>query len=208
MLRERSGVKLPNGLNSTGVIAMIERLIEDHIATIREVAGHCQPDIMKFAVACIAALKNGNTVFFMGNGGSAADSQHLAAEFVGRFQKERRGLPAVALTTDTSILTAVGNDYGFDAVFARQVEALVRAGDVVVGFSTSGNSPTVLKALQAAKDRDAIAVGLTGRSGGKMAAICDVCIKVPADVTARIQEAHILIGHIVCGLVDEEVGGV
>ncbi len=161
-------------------------------------------DIVKLGAIFARAVKNGNCVFFMGNGGSAADSQHLAAEFVGRFQKERRGLPAVALTTDTSILTAVGNDYGFDAVFARQVEALARAGDVVVGFSTSGNSPNVLKALQAAKACGAVAVGLTGRSGGKMAAVCDLCIKVPADVTARIQEAHILIGHIVCQLVDEE----
>jgi D-sedoheptulose 7-phosphate isomerase len=144
----------------------------------------------------------------MGNGGSAADSQHLAAEFVGRFQKERRGLAAVALTTDTSILTAVGNDYGFETIFSRQVEALAKAGDVVVGLSTSGNSPNVIKALQAAKTAGAVAVGMTGRSGGKMASLCDLCIKVPADVTARVQEVHALIGHIACQLVDEEAAGV
>jgi D-sedoheptulose 7-phosphate isomerase len=187
---------------------MAEAVFAEHEQAICATRDCALDTIVRLGALFAAALKNGNTIFFMGNGGSAADSQHLAAEFVGRFQKERRGLPAVALTTDTSILTAVGNDYGFDAVFARQVEALARAGDVVVGFSTSGNSPNVLKALQAAKDRGAIAVGLTGRSGGKMAAICDVCIKVPADVTARIQEAHILIGHIVCGLVDEEAGSV
>ena len=165
-------------------------------------------DIARLGVLFAQAVKNGSCVFFMGNGGSAADSQHLAAEFVGRFQKERRGLPAIALTTDTSILTAVGNDYGFEAVFARQVEALAKAGDVVVGLSTSGNSANILKALQAAKARGAVTVGLTGRGGGKMAEICDLCVKVPADVTARIQEAHILIGHIACELVDEEAGGV
>ena len=156
----------------------------------------------------ITALNAGNTVYFMGNGGSAADSQHLAAEFVGRFRKERGGLPAVALTTDTSILTAVGNDYGFDNIFARQIEALVKAGDVVVGLSTSGNSANVVRALEAAAQRRAHTIGLTGQSGGIMASVCDICLKVPSEITARIQEAHILIGHIICELVDEEVSRV
>lgn len=180
----------------------------EHERAITDTRGRALDDIVRLGALLAGAVKRGNCVFFMGNGGSAADSQHLAAEFVGRFQKERRGLPAVALTTDTSILTAVGNDYGFDAVFARQVEALAKAGDVVVGLSTSGNSPNVVKALQAAKAIGAAAVGLTGRSGGRMAEICDLCVRVPADVTARIQEAHILIGHIACQLVDEEVSGV
>ncbi len=185
-----------------------EAVFDEHEQAIAATRGQLLDDIVRLGTLLARAVKNGNCIFFMGNGGSAADSQHLAAEFVGRFQKERRGLAAVALTTDTSILTAVGNDYGFDAVFARQVAALAQAGDVVVGLSTSGNSPNVIKALQAAKEAGAVAVGLTGRSGGKMAAICDLCIKVPADVTARVQEAHALIGHIACQLVDEEAGGV
>jgi D-sedoheptulose 7-phosphate isomerase len=185
-----------------------EAVFAEHDRAIAATRSQLLDEIVRLGTLFARAVKSGNCIFFMGNGGSAADSQHLAAEFVGRFQKERHGLAAVALTTDTSILTAVGNDYGFDAVFARQVEALAKAGDVVVGLSTSGNSPNVIKALQAAKAAGAATVGLTGRSGGKMAAICDLCIKVPADVTARIQEAHALIGHIACQLVDEEAGGV
>ncbi|MBP2654179.1 MAG: gmhA [Firmicutes bacterium] len=180
----------------------------DHLDTIKKLQENSLTAIEELSKYCCQALSDGHTIFFMGNGGSAADSQHLAAEFVGRFQKERRGLPAIALTTDTSILTAVGNDYGFDKVFSRQVEALVRAGDVVVGLSTSGNSPNVVKALEVAKEAGAVTVGMTGRTGGKMADICDLCIKVPADITARIQEAHILIGHIVCELVDKEAPSV
>lgn len=187
---------------------LAKAVFAEHERAIADTRGRVLDDIARLGALLAAAVKNGNCVFFMGNGGSAADSQHLAAEFVGRFQKERRGLPAVALTTDTSILTAVGNDYGFDAVFARQVEALAKPGDVVVGLSTSGNSPNVVKALQAAKEIGATAVGLTGRSGGRMAEICDLCVRVPADVTARIQEAHILIGHIACQLVDEVAAGV
>ncbi len=187
---------------------MIEQIIAEHVAVMNAIREHCQPDIEGFANICRTALEAGCKVLLCGNGGSAADSQHLAAELVGRFQKERRGLPGIALTTDTSILTAVGNDYGFDTVFSRQVEALARTGDVVVGLSTSGNSPNVVKALEAAKAIGAFAVGLTGHGGGKLAEISDICIRVPAEVTARIQEGHILIGHIVCQLIDEEVSGV
>ncbi|HMM19593.1 MAG TPA: D-sedoheptulose 7-phosphate isomerase [Selenomonadales bacterium] len=186
----------------------LARLVDDHIGVIAAWRQEGLAEVAKFADYCLQGLKQGRTIFFMGNGGSAADSQHLAAEFVGRFVKERQGLPAVALTTDTSILTAVGNDYGFDTVFARQIEALARAGDVVVGLSTSGSSPNVVQALEAAKRMGAATIGLTGRSGGKMAAICDLCIRVPAEATARIQEIHILIGHLVCHLVDEEFSGV
>ena len=150
------------------------------------------------------ALANGHKVLFCGNGGSAADSQHLAAEFVGRFQKERAGLPAIALTVDTSILTAVGNVYGYDKVFVRQVEALAQAGDVLVGISTSGNSPNVVQAIELAKTKGVYCVGMTAAGGGKMANLCDECIAVPAKVTARAQEMHILIGHILCELVDGE----
>ena len=156
------------------------------------------------AAAIKKALAAGHKVLFCGNGGSAADSQHLAAEFVGRFQKERRGLPAIALTVDTSILTAVGNDYGYDKVFVRQVEALAQAGDVLVGISTSGNSPNVVAAIELAKTKGVYCVGMTAAGGGKMATLCDECIAVPAKITARAQEMHILIGHILCELVDGE----
>jgi len=181
----------------------MEQIIQEHNRVISDLWQQGDKKIISMAELIKQALHTGNTVFFMGNGGSAADSQHLAAEFVGRFQKERKGLPAVALTTDTSILTAVGNDYGFEQVFCRQVEALAKPGDVVVGLSTSGNSPNVVKALEAANSIGAVTVGMTGRSGGKMANLCHLCVCVPANVTARIQEAHILIGHMVCQLVDE-----
>lgn len=156
------------------------------------------------AIEVKQALANGNKVMFCGNGGSAADSQHLAAEFVGRFQKERAGLPAIALTVDTSILTAVGNDYGYDKVFVRQVEALARPGDVLVGISTSGNSGNVVQAVELAKAKGVFCVGMTAAGGGKLAELCDECLAVPAKVTARAQEMHILIGHILCELVDGE----
>lgn len=182
---------------------MINRIFEEHLSVIENLRSECQKEIETFADICKTALDSGNTIYFMGNGGSAADSQHLAAELVGRFQKERKGLPGIALTTDTSILTAVGNDYGFDNVFVRQVEALVKLGDVVVGISTSGNSPNVVKAVEAAKEIGAFAVGMTGSGGGRLAELCDVCIKVPSKVTARIQEGHILVGHMVCQLIDE-----
>ena len=179
-------------------------IIEDHLQVIHQLANQ-QENILEFASLCRTAITKGNKIFFMGNGGSASDAQHLAAEFVGRFEKERIGLPAIALTTDTSILTAVGNDYGFGQVFSRQIAALARSGDVVVGISTSGNSVNVVQAIAAAKEIGAVTVGLTGESGGQLDEVCDLCIKVPSRSTARIQEAHILIGHIVCALVDEVV---
>lgn len=183
---------------------MIEKIIREHQQTIERLHKECQEDILAFAELCRSALSYGNTIFFMGNGGSAADSQHLAAELVGRFQLDRRGLAAVALTTDTSILTAVGNDFGFEQVFARQVEALAGIGDVVVGLSTSGNSSNVVKALEAAKQAGAFVVGMTGVQGGRLAEICEICIRVPSEVTARIQESHILVGHIICQLIEDE----
>lgn len=157
-----------------------------------------------FGRICVEALKNGHTIFFMGNGGSAADSQHLAAELVGRFESERQGLPAIAFTTDTSILSAVGNDYGFEQIFVRQVEALVKEGDVVVGISTSGNSRNVVNAIETARRKGAVTVGLTGAGGGALAGLCRLCICVPSATAARIQEAHILIGHLVCAMIDRE----
>lgn len=183
----------------------IEKLIQEHIAVIEQVKQHCIPDIEEIASLCKKAVLSGKTIYFCGNGGSAADSQHLAAEFVGRFVKERRGLPAIALTTDTSILTAVSNDYGYEQIFARQVEALVRPGDVIVGLSTSGNSPNVILAMDKAKQIGAVTIGFSGSNGGKLAEYCDVCVTVPTRVTARIQEAHILIGHMICEIMDEVV---
>ena len=182
---------------------LIAAIVQDHLQTVNKLLDQ-QAEIEGFANLCRASLRQGGKILFMGNGGSAADAQHLAAEFVGRFVKERRGLPAIALTTDTSILTAVSNDYGYDKVFTRQVEALVRPGDLVVGLSTSGNSPNVVNALTRAQQLGAATVGLTGSGGGCMAALCDICIKVPSTITARIQEAHILIGHMACAAVDED----
>ncbi len=150
---------------------------------------------------CLDAYKRGNKLLFAGNGGSAADSQHIAAEFVSRFEIDRPGLPAMALTTDTSILTAIGNDYGYENLFARQVQANAVEGDVFVGISTSGNSPNILAAFAAAKEKGVITVGLAG-SGGKIQNVCDHCISVPSDSTPTIQESHIMIGHMICAYVE------
>jgi D-sedoheptulose 7-phosphate isomerase len=154
---------------------------------------------------CVAGLRGGNKVLLAGNGGSAADAQHLAAEFVSRFYFDRPGLAAIALTTDTSALTAIGNDYGFERLFSRQVDALGRAGDVFIGISTSGNSPNVLAALAECRTKRLITVGLTGHSGGKMAALCDHCLRMPSTETPKIQEGHIIVGHIICALVEREM---
>ena len=145
----------------------------------------------------------GGMVFFFGNGGSAADSQHLAAELNGRFQRERRGLPGMALTTNTSSLTAIGNDYGYEVVFSRQLESLGAPGDIALGISTSGNAANVLRAMQVAREMKLVRVGLTGQSGGKLRHEVDYCIRIPSADTARIQEAHILVGHILCEIVEE-----
>lgn len=161
--------------------------------------------ILEVIEVVVSGLAVGRTVFFFGNGGSAADAQHLAAELVGRFMFERRPLAAVALTTDTSILTSIGNDYGFEQIFLRQIQALGRPGDVAVGLSTSGNSANVLKAIEAARSRGLVTVALTGSGGGKLAGVAHHCIQVPSTDTARIQESHITIGHLICMAVDEAV---
>ena len=148
-------------------------------------------------------LASGGKVMFCGNGGSAADAQHWAAEIVGRFQKERPGMAALALTTDTSILTAIGNDYGYDRIFARQVEGLGREGDVLVGISTSGNSGNVLAAIETARAKGIRVIGFTAKGGGKMADLCDVLLDVPSVNTARAQEIHEIMGHIICELVED-----
>lgn len=191
---------------------MKSQLIYNHIArhleVINSVSEQLTHGIEQFALALAAALRNGGKLLVMGNGGSAADAQHLAAELVGRFLLERRALPAIALTTDTSILTAVGNDYGFDEVFARQVEALAASGDLVLGISTSGQSANVIKALAAAREKGCQTIGLLGRDGGRVAGMVDLALTVPSPETPRIQEAHQLIIHIICDLVEKELFGV
>jgi D-sedoheptulose 7-phosphate isomerase len=153
----------------------------------------------------VDALKRGNKLLFAGNGGSAADAQHWAGELVSRFNFDRPGLPAIALTTDTSILTAIGNDYGYDYVFARQVEALGRKGDVLFAISTSGNSKNIVRAIQAARDAGIGVVGFTGQAGGAMACLCDICLNMPTTETPKIQEGHEFLGHLICGLIEREM---
>ena len=154
------------------------------------------------AEACIHAMKRGNKVLLAGNGGSAADAQHIAGEFVSRFAFDRPGLPAIALTTDTSILTAIGNDYGYDKLFARQVQAHAQKGDIFIAYSTSGKSPNVVAALQEAKSRGVVCIGMTGNRGGPMKELCDHYLEVPSADTPKIQEGHAVLGHILCGLVE------
>ena len=161
--------------------------------------------IVNTAARIALGLRDGKKVLFFGNGGSAADSQHLAAEMIGRFGPDRSPLPAIALTTDTSILTAVANDYGYEKVFARQIDGLGQTGDTAIGISTSGNSPSVLEALDAARQRGLFTVGFAGETGGKMVGRTDVLFRVPSKVTARIQEAHLMLGHVLCELVDREL---
>lgn len=163
--------------------------------------------VWKVAEGMTKALRDGGKILFMGNGGSAAEAQHLAAEFVGRYRLERRGLAALALTVNTSCLTAIGNDYSFEQVFARQIEALGAPGDVAVGISTSGNAGNVIAAMEMARSRQMNTVGLTGRSGGKLATVVDHCVRVPSDETPRIQEAHILIGHILSEIAESSLLG-
>jgi D-sedoheptulose 7-phosphate isomerase len=154
------------------------------------------------AKACIKAIEQGNKLLLIGNGGSAADAQHIAGEFVSRFAFDRPGLPAIALTTDTSILTAIGNDYGYEKLFARQVQAHAVKGDVLIAYSTSGQSPNIIHALQEAKERGLVCIGMTGNRGGPMTDLCEYYLNVPSDDTPKIQEGHALLGHILCGLVE------
>ncbi|QYO66181.1 SIS domain-containing protein [Leptolyngbya sp. 7M] len=180
-----------------------ERSINEHIAVFSELLKDHREVIEECGELLIRTVKAGNTILFCGNGGSAADAQHIAAEFVGRYETERIALPAIALTTDTSALTALGNDYGFERVFARQVEALAKPGDCLIGISTSGNSPNVIAAVMAARKKGASVIGMTGANGKKLASLSDKCLMVPSTRTARIQEAHITVGHIWCEMVDK-----
>jgi D-sedoheptulose 7-phosphate isomerase len=163
--------------------------------------------VTRAALQIVRALRTGGKVLLFGNGGSAADAQHLAAEFTGRYLKERRALPALALHANSSAVTAIGNDYGFDLVFARQMEALGKEGDVAVGISTSGNSRNVLRALEVAKSKSIFTLALTGASGGQMKSLADCTIRIPSEETPRIQECHILTGHIICEIAEEMLFG-
>ena len=156
---------------------------------------------------CVELYKQGKKIILAGNGGSAADAQHIAAEMVGRYGFDRPSLPSLALTTDTSALTAIGNDYGYDKVFSRQLEGMGQNGDLLIGISTSGNSKNIINAFEVAKEKNIITVALTGRDGGVMAKMADIALVVPSDSTPRIQEAHILIGHILCDIIEKEIFG-
>jgi D-sedoheptulose 7-phosphate isomerase len=179
--------------------------LNEHMALCQQL-GTLETSVSQAIQACVQSLQKGGKLMLCGNGGSAADSQHLAAEFTGRFSKDRPPIAAVALSTDTSALTCIGNDYSFNDIFARQVQALGKAGDCLIAISTSGNSGNVLAAVAAAKSLGISTIGLLGRDGGKLKAQCDISIVVPSQVTARIQEAHILIGHSLCGAVELKLG--
>jgi D-sedoheptulose 7-phosphate isomerase len=184
-------------------IQLLKNNIAQHQAVIAGLEA-LLPQIAAVGQALRDSLARGGKILIMGNGGSAADSQHIAAEIVGRFKKERRGLPAIALTTDTSILTSVGNDYGYDFIFSRQIEALCNPADLVIGISTSGNSKNVVQAIKVANEIGATTVGLSGGTGGQLLQLCQFNLVMPSSDTARIQEAHILIGHSLCEILEAD----
>ena len=176
-----------------------------HQETIKKVIETMQKPLLEASKLAVETLRAGNKILLCGNGGSAADAQHIAAELTGRYKTERRGLPGIALTTDTSALTAIGNDYGYDRVFDRQVEALAQKGDLLIGISTSGNSINVINALKVAREMGCKTLGLTGRDGGAMNELCDINLVVPSNDTPRIQEMHILFAHTICQIIDNEL---
>ncbi len=183
----------------------IERLLAESMAVKRDLIRYQLGNVVQAAKLTLEVLKRGNQVLLCGNGGSAADAQHLAAEFVNRFLFNRPALPAIALTTDTSVLTAIGNDSDFSQIFARQIEALGRAGDALYALSTSGKSPNVNRAVELARERGIATEAFTGGDGGNLAKGCDIALLVPSYSTPRIQEAHITMGHIICEIVEEEL---
>lgn len=183
----------------------IKAELKESIEIKNQVIKKLVPQIEQAARWMIESLKNGNKILLFGNGGSAADAQHLAAELIGRYLKDRKSLPAIALTTDTSILTSLSNDYGFETIFARQVEGLAKSGDIAIGISTSGNSRNVLEGVEKAKELGCKTIGLLGCDGGRIAEVVDLSIVVPCKSTPRIQESHITIGHILCSLIEQEI---
>ncbi len=179
--------------------------LAEHIKVVKELAPVLGEKIEKVSQMIIDCCRNNGKVVLFGNGGSAADAQHIAAELVGRFELERKSLPAIALTTNSSIISAIGNDYGFERIFEKQIESLVDNKDIVIGISTSGNSENVIKGLLKAREKGAKTVGFTGKGGGKMKDIVDILFNVPSESTPRVQEAHITIGHIICGIVESKI---
>lgn len=202
-----SGTKGANVSVPVGSRSIALASLEQHMAVFGDLLRHCESAIVDSAERIFASIDAGGKVIICGNGGSAADAQHISAEFVGRYENERRALPAVALTVDTSALTAISNDYGYERVFERQVEALASRGDVLIAISTSGNSPNVIKAMMKARELGCSVVGLTGAKGVKFASLCDASVMVPSERTARIQEGHITIAHIWCEYVDHKLAG-
>jgi D-sedoheptulose 7-phosphate isomerase len=190
-----------------GMINKIEEQISDSLKVKQEMLN--SPGVLEGIERAVneltKAFKNGKKLLIAGNGGSAADAQHLAAEFINKFSFDREALPAIALTTDTSVITSIGNDSSFNNIFSRQVSALGEEGDIFFAISTSGNSSNLLTAIEIAKRRNLLTIGLTGESGGRMASLCDICIKIPASQTPRIQEAHLLIEHIICSIVEQNI---
>ena len=183
----------------------IERSFAEHIDVMRSTLAECSASIEQCADIIRQTFASGNKILLCGNGGSAADAQHIAAEFVGRYEAERRALPAIALTTDTSALTALANDYDFERIFSRQVDALAVNGDCLIAISTSGNSPNVISAVMAARGAGCKVVGMTGATGKKLASLCDAALMIPSDRTARIQEAHITVAHLWCEMIENEI---
>jgi D-sedoheptulose 7-phosphate isomerase len=183
----------------------IEKSLNESIGVKSEVLSNSVETIARIATMAVDALRDGHSLYFMGNGGSAADAQHISGELVGRYKKDRKSLPVLALTTDTSVLTAISNDFGYDYCFEKQIEAFARKDDVVFGLSTSGNATNVINALKLAGKIGAKTIGFTGRDGGMIKDIVDVCLMVPSSDTPRIQECHITIGHILCSIIENEL---
>lgn len=179
---------------------------DEHMDVAKKTFATLAPEFEKMLDACETCIRSGGKIMFFGNGGSAGDSQHLATELAARYIKDREPIASIALTTDTSMITALGNDTGFDVIFSRQIEAIGRQGDIAIGISTSGKSPNVIKALEAARKNGITTIGFSGRDGGGMKALCDVILIVPSNTTARIQEMHITLGQMLCGALEQRLG--
>lgn len=193
---------VPKSENSTAARALVARSLQDHLESLKTLLETQLDQILDTGELICRTLTAGNKILICGNGGSAADAQHIAAELVGRYERERQSWPAIALTTDTSALTALSNDYGYEQVFARQVEGLARKGDLLIAISTSGNSPSILRAVEKAKEIGCVTLGLGGSAGGKLVELCDQSLIVSSSRTSRVQEAHITIAHLWCEMVD------
>lgn len=192
-------------MDVTEAEALVRASIQESIRVKETLLATMVPLITEVSDLISQSIASGGKLILFGNGGSAGDAQHIAAELLGRFELERPAFPAIALTTNSSTLTAIGNDYGYDKIFSRQVQGLANKGDVVIGISTSGNSPNILEGIRVAKEKGAITIGMTGEKGGQLALMCRQCFKVPSSKTARIQESHIMIGHLLCLLIERNL---